>query len=141
LIRDRTPDQLKMIYALWNRVAVAELIRARFGVKLAMRTMGLYLQRWDFTPRKPMKKAYEQSPPAVKKWLEDDYPVIAACAKVEGAEIHWGDETGLRSDDVRGRSYSPQGQTPVIRVNNKRHGLSVISTVTNKGQMFYLPVH
>jgi hypothetical protein len=23
----------------------------------------------------------------------------------------------------------------VIRVNNKRHGLSVISTVTNKGQM------
>lgn len=29
----------------------------------------------------------------------------------------------------------PKGQTPVIRVNNKRHGLSVISTVTNKGQM------
>ena len=56
------------------------------------------------------------------------------CA-AEGAEIHWGDESGLRSDDVRGRSYAPKGQTPVIRVNNKRHGLSVISTVTNKGQM------
>ena len=82
-----------------------------------------------------MKKAYEQSPAAVKKWLDEEYPVIAACAKVEGAEIHWGDETGLRSDDVRGRSYAPQGQTPVVRVNNKRHGLSVISTVTNKGQM------
>ncbi|MCS6763465.1 MAG: helix-turn-helix domain-containing protein [Candidatus Protistobacter heckmanni] len=26
LIRDRTPDQLKMIYALWSRQAVAELI-------------------------------------------------------------------------------------------------------------------
>ena len=26
-------------------------------------------------------------------------------------------------------------QTPVVRVNDKRHGLSVISTVTNKGQM------
>ena len=61
--------------------------------------------------------------------------MIAACAKVECAEIHWGDETGLGSDDVRGRSYAPQGQTPVIRVNNKRHGLSVISTVTNKGAM------
>ena len=36
---------------------------------------------------------------------------------------------------MRGRSYAPLGQTPVIRVNNKRHGLSVISTVTNKGQM------
>jgi len=135
LITDRTPDQLKMPYALWTRAAVAELIAQRFGIKLAVRTMGLYLQRWGFTPQKPMKKAYEQSPAAVKKWLEEEYPVIAACAKVEGAEIHWGDETGLRSDDVRGRSYAPQGQTPVVRVNNKRHGLWVISTVTNKGQM------
>jgi len=135
LIRDRTPDQLKMVYALWTRQAVAELILHRYGIKLAVRTMGLYLERWGFTPQKPMKKAYEQSPAAVRKWLDEDYPEIAARAKAEGAEIHWGDETGLRSDDVRGRSYAPQGQTPVIRVNNKRHGLSVISTVTNKGTM------
>jgi transposase len=135
LIADRTPDQLKLAYALWTRAAVAELIRDRYGIELPVRTMGLYLERWGFTPQKPMRKAYEQSPAAVKKWLDEEYPVIAACAKVEGAEIHWGDETGLRSDDVRGRSYAPQGQTPVVRVNNKRHGLSVISSVTNKGQM------
>ena len=135
LITDKTPDQLKMPYALWSRATVSELIEQRFGIRLPVRTMGLYLQRWGFTPQKPMKKAYEQSPAAVQKWLDEQYPVIAACAKAEGAEIHWGDETGLRSDDVRGRSYAPQGQTSVIRVNNKRHGLSVISTVTNKGQM------
>ena len=135
LIRDRTPDQLKLVYALWTRQAVAELIRDRFGIELPVRTMGLYLSRWGFTPQKPMRKAYEQSPAAVQKWLDEQYPVIAACAKEEGAEIHWGDETGLRSDDVRGRSFAPQGQTPVVRVNNKRHGLSIISTVTNRGTM------
>lgn len=134
-IQDKTPDQLKLPYALWTRAAVAQLIQERIGVKLAVRTIGKYLARWGFTPQKPMRKAYEQSPAAVKKWLEEDYPVIAARAKAEGAEIHWGDETGLRSDDVRGRSYAPQGQTPVVRVNNKRHGLSVISSVTNKGVM------
>jgi transposase len=68
-----------------------------------------------------MRRAYKQSP--------------AACAKVEGAEIHWSDETRLRSDDVRGRGYAPQGQTAVVKVNNKRHGLSIISTVTNRGTM------
>jgi transposase len=135
LITDKTPDQLKMPYALWTRAAVAQLIEQRFGIRLPIRTMGLYLARWGFTPQKPMKKAYEQSPAAVKKWLDEDYPVIAARAKAEGAEIQWGDESGLRSDDVRGRGFAPKGQTPVIRVNNKRHGLSVISTVTNKGQM------
>jgi transposase len=135
LITDKTPDQLKMPYALWTRAAVAQLVEQRFGIRLPVRTMGLYLARWGFTPQKPMKKAYEQSPAAVRKWLDEDYPVIAARAKAEGAEIHWGDESGLRSDDVRGRGFAPKGQTPVIRVNNKRHGLSVISTVTNKGQM------
>jgi transposase len=135
VVADGTPDQLKMPYALWTRTAVAQLIEQRFGVVLAVRTMGLYLKRWGFTPQKPMKKAYEQSPAAVRRWLQQDYPAIAARAKAEGAEIHWGDESGLRSDDVRGRSYAPKGQTPVVRVNHKRHGLSVISTVTNKGQM------
>ena len=135
LITDKTPDQLKMPYALWSRVAVAELIEQRFGLKLKVRTMGIYLKRWGFTPQKPMRKAHEQSPAAVKKWLDEDYPGIAKRAKAEGAEIHWGDESGLRSDDVRGRSYAPKGQTPVVSVPNKRHGLSIISTVTNKGQM------
>ncbi|MDZ5456769.1 IS630 family transposase [Azohydromonas lata] len=135
LIADKTPDQLKMVYALWTRQAVAQLIEQRFGIRLPVRTMGLYLSRWGFTPQKPMKKAYEQSPAAVRKWLQEDYPVVATRAKAEGAEIHWGDESGLRSDDVRGRGFAPKGQTPVVRVNNKRHGLSVISTVTNRGQM------
>jgi transposase len=135
LIADKTPDQLKMVYAPWTRQAVAELVRDRFGIELPVRTMGLYLSRWGFTPQKPMRRAYEQSPAAVKKWLDEQYPVIAACAKLEGAEIHWGDETGLRSDDVRGRSFAPRGHTPLVRVNNKRHGLSIISTVTNRGQM------
>jgi transposase len=135
LICDKTPDQLKMGYALWTRGAVAELIRHRYGIRLPVRTMGLYLSRWGFTPQKPIRRAYEQSPAAVRQWLDEDYPAIAKRAQAEGAEIHWGDETGLRSDDVRGRSFSPKGETPVIRVNSQREGLSVISSVTNKGQM------
>jgi len=135
LIRDKTPDQIKLPYALWSRGAVAELIVTRFGIRLPVRTMGTYLKRWGFTPQKPIRRAYEQSPAAVRHWMDTAYPEIAARAKKEGAEIHWGDETGLRSDDVRGRSFAPVGETPVIRINSKRAGLSIISTVTNKGQM------
>jgi transposase len=141
LICDKTPDQLKLPYALWSRAAVAQLIVERFGIRLPVRTMGTYLSRWGFTPQKPIRRAYEQSPAAVRQWLDTDYPVIARRAKAEGAEIHWGDETGLRSDDVRGRSFAPRGETPVIRINSKREGLSVISTVTNKGQMRWKIFH
>ena len=127
LICDKTPDQMKMPYALWSRAAVMELIAHRFKVKLPVRTVGMYLQRWGFTPQKPMKKAYEQRPIEVKAWLDNSYPVIAERDKAEGAEIHWGDETGLRSDDVRGRSYAPKGETPVVRVNSKRENVGLIS--------------
>lgn len=135
LICDKTPDQLKMPFALWNRQAVKELIRSRFGMKLTVQGVGKYLARWGYTPQKPIKRAYEQRPEAVKAWLDETYPEIARRAKQEGAEIHWGDETGLRSDDVRGRSYAPAGQTPEIRVANRREGLSVMSTVTNQGKV------
>jgi transposase len=50
LIQDRTPDQLKLAYALWTRQAVSELIEAVYGVRLTVRNMGKYLKRWGFTP-------------------------------------------------------------------------------------------
>jgi transposase len=100
LIQDRTPDQLKLSYALWTRQAVNELIEALYGIRLTVRNMGKYLKRWGFTPQRPLKKAYEQSPEAVHQWVNEQYPKIAAQAKKEGAEIQWGDETGLRSDDA-----------------------------------------
>ena len=85
-----------------------ELVRRRFRVRLAVRTMGTYLARWGFTAQKPLRRAYEQDPAAVRRWLRRDYPAIAARAKAEGGTIFWGDETGLRSDDVRGRGYAPR---------------------------------
>ena len=100
-----------------------ELIRRRFGIRLAVRTMGTYLARWGFTAQKPLRRAYEQDPAAVRRWLRRDYPAIAARAKAEGGVVFWGDETGLRLDDVRGRSYAPRGRTPEVRVNHKRAGL------------------
>jgi transposase len=49
--------------------------------------------------------------------------------------IFWGDETGLRADDVRDRSYAPRGKTPVVRPNQRRIGLGLISAVSNRGEL------
>ncbi|MBV1799435.1 IS630 family transposase [Siccirubricoccus sp. G192] len=138
LIQRHTPDELGLPFALWSRAAVRELIWQRFGVRLAVRTMGTYLARWGFTAQKPLRRAYEQDPAAVRRWLRHDYPAIAARAKAEGSVVFWGDETGLRSDDVRGRSYAPRGRTPEVRVNHKRANLGLISAVTNKGELRWM---
>ena len=134
LICEKRPAQLKMDFALWTRGAVMELIARECGISLKIRAVGNYLKRWGFTPQKPIRKAYEQSPEAVKAWLEGAYPAIEAQAKAEGGEIHWGDETAVINTDVRGRSYAPKGQTPVTFAPGSRQKLSMISTVTNQGK-------
>lgn len=138
LIYDKTPDQLKLTFALWTRQAIKELIYLRFRIKIAIRTVGTYLKRWGFTPQKPLRRAYEQRPAAVQQWLKEEYPGIKDRAKQEGAEIHWGDEMGLRSDSQHGRGYSPRGKTPVIRLSAKRASINMISTVTNQGKVRFM---
>jgi transposase len=135
LIRRHTPDELSLPFAFWNRAAVRELILRRFGIRMAVRTMGTYLARWGFTAQKPLRCTYEQNAAAVQRWLRQDYSAMAAKAKTEGGTIFRGDETGLRSHDVRGRSYAPRGRTPEVRVNHQRANLGLISAVTNKGEL------
>jgi len=135
LIVDKTPDQLKMQYALWTRQAVQELIKERCKVQLAIRSVGEYLKRWGMTPQKPQKRAHEQRAPEVQAWLRERYPAIQAQAKQEDAEIYWADETGLRNDCQNERGYAPKGKTPVIHLNAKRASINMISAVTNQGKV------
>ena len=133
LIQAHTPDALGLPFALWSRQAVRALIEREYGIVLAVRTVGSYLQRWGFTPQRPLDRAYEQNPVAIRAWLEVEYPAIARRAKVEGGDIYWGDESGLRGDDVRGRSYAPRGAPPVARPCHQRQKVGVLSAVTNRG--------
>ena len=135
MIVDKTPDQIKLAYALWTRKAVMELIKQETGIDMPIRTVGEYLKRWGFTPQKPVKRAYEQNPQAVQRWLDDEYPSIKSRAKKENAEIYWADETGMRNDSQHERGYAPKGKTPVVRLNANRTSTNMISAITNQGKV------
>ena len=138
MILDVMPDQLKLPYSLWTRKAVKELVEREFGVVMAINTMGDYLRSWGYSPQRPKKKAYEQCSKKVQKWLEQEYPNIKKRAKQEGADIHWGDETGVRNNSQHGRSYAPKGRTPVKKSMAKRFSVNMISTVTNQGKVEFM---
>ncbi len=138
LLLDKSPEQYKLTFALWTRQAVQELIKLTFGIEMPIRTVGEYLRRWNFTPQKPLKRTYEQQPKKVKNWLDTIYPEIHKRCQKEKAEIHWGDETGIRSDSQHGRSYAPKGKTPAIVFSAKRSSINMISTITNQGKLRFM---
>jgi transposase len=135
---EKTPEELGILSALWTRSAVAELIRQRGGPKLAERTVGDYLARWGFTPQKPVRKSYRQDDEEVRKWLEETYPQIVRRARAEGAEIHWADETGVRSGTFVGRGYAAAGYPPELKVAGQRFTVNMISSITNQGQVRWM---
>jgi transposase len=138
-IVDKTPDQKKLPFALWNARAVQALIQQYFAHQMPIRTVRLYLKRWGFTPQRPLKRALEQKPEAVKQWLETEYPAILERSRAEDAEIHWGDETAVSSVEHYPRGYAPKGKTPVLVLSqSKRHRTNLISSITNQGTMRFM---
>jgi transposase len=138
MIETKSPQELGIASALWTRRAVRELIHQQIGIRLPIRTVGEYLRRWGFTPQKPVRKAYKQDPKAVAEWLEQTYPEIERRAAREGGEIHWGDETGVRSTCQHSRGYARPGATPELTVPGSRFSVNMISTVTNQGKVRWM---
>ena len=138
LITDKTPDQLQFAFMLWTREAVQGLIEHKYQIKMPLSTVSGYLKRWGFTPQKPKLQSYKQQPEAVQKWIDEKYPEIVQQAKQEKAEIHWGDETSIRSQDQVGRGFSPKGQTPVLKTHGSRFSVNMVSSITNKGVMRFM---
>lgn len=137
-ICDRTPDQLKLPFALWTAQAVRELIQRKLGKELGLSTMQEYLKRWGFSSQRPLTRAVQRDPQRIKQWLDNEYPRIAARAKREKAMIYWGDETGICNQDQIGKGYAPKGQTPIVVQSAQKFSTSVIAAVNNRGLMRFM---
>ncbi len=135
LVSGKNPDQLSLPGFLWTRALVGELIANELGIELGEDTVGRYLRAWGFSPQKPMRRAYEQSDEAVRRWLEERYPQIECQARRDRAEILWADEMGLRSDHSTGRSWAPVGETPITKGTGKRFKTNMIAAVSNTGTL------
>lgn len=131
------PAQMSLPFALWTRRAIQALIQAQFGIEVSDRLVGKYLKRWAYTAQRPVKRALEQRPALIQTWLRETYPKIAARAKAEGAILYWGDETAVKEDAHWIRGFAPAGRTPVLEIPARWPKLSMISAITNRGEIAF----
>ncbi len=138
LLRTHQPEELGIAAPLWTRRAVRDLIRQEYHLELAVRTVGRYLKRWGFTPKRPRRHGRDQDPEEVRQWLEETYPAIEARAEQEGAEIHWGDEVGVAADQQPARGYAPRGEPATQDVPDPHIRANQIATITNRGAVRFM---
>jgi len=129
----KDPRQYGFEFGLWTRTIVSQLIEQRMGVKLGLTAVGKLLAQLEITPQKPLRRAYERDPVAVKTWVEEKYPELRTKARKHGATIFFLDEAGFDSEPRLGRTYGLKGQTPVVPTTGQRQKINAISALTASG--------
>src|SRR4249920_831656 len=86
-INGKDPRQYGFDFGLWTRQIVGALIAQKFGVRLGVTAVGRLLAELDITPQKPLRRAYERDPAAIKRWTTTVFPRLRARAKLVGAKI------------------------------------------------------
>ena len=137
-LRTQQPEHFGIAAPLWTRRAVAELIDQLCGVRMNIRTVGLYLRRWRFTPKRPRRHSRKQDPEEVRQWLQETYPAIEARAAAEEAEIFWADEVGVAADHQPARGYAPRGEAATQEVPDSHIRASQISAISNQGAVRFM---
>lgn len=62
--------------ALWTCGRIAEVVRARFGVRYHPDHVGRLLRSCGLTPQRPQRRAKERDEQRVQQWLHEDWPRV-----------------------------------------------------------------
>jgi len=138
LIDQNPPEKLGLPHALWTRRAVKDLIQREYQIPLAERTVGLYLQRWGYSSKKPSRHAKKQDPDEVELWLSKTYPAIERLAAKDNAEILWLDEVGVAADHHPGYGYARIGERATMTVPAPHIRVNQITAISNDGASHFM---
>jgi transposase len=137
-LKTKTPQQWKFEFALWTLELIGEVVRARFAVSLSKPTLSRLLRTLGFSVQRPLYRAWQQDPGVVERWLADEFPKIRRAARKAGATVFFADESGIRSDYHTGTTWSPRGQTPIVKATGARYSVTMLSAVSPKGEFRFM---
>jgi len=137
-IANEDPMQYKFPFALWTVAIIREVILIVFKVRMSEVSVWRTLKKLGLSPQRPLRRAYQQDPVAVERFIKEEYPAIRKRAKRCGATIYWGDEAAIRSDYHSGTTWAPKGKTPIIKTTGARFSINMISAVSSRGELRFM---
>ena len=115
-----------------------DLIRKEFGIDLAVRTVGEYLNRWGYTAKKPRRHARKQDPEEVRQWLEETYPAIEKRAEEEVRRSTGAMRPGRRPTSTPVTATRGKGKPAKIEVPDPHLRMNQISAISNRGEVRFM---
>jgi transposase len=137
---DRGAEAFGFSGDLWTCQRIVQVIERNFGVRYHPDHVRRLLRKLHWSPQKPVVYASQRNDAAILDWLTRTWPALAKRAEEEGRTIVFADESGFYLSPTVERTWSPVGQTPVLKGAVLRQHLSVIGGMTIDGSL-YVQIH
>lgn len=114
---------------VWTLTRIAKLIRKHFGVTYHPGHVWKLLRKLGGSCQKPERRALQRDETAIAHWKRYVWPQIKRRARRLGAWLVFADESGFLLIPNVKRTWSPKGETPIIRYKLQHKKLSAISAL------------
>jgi transposase len=123
---------------VWTCARVAKVIEEEFGITYHKGHVARLLQGLRWTPQTPIRRATQRDEVAIERWRDEVWPELLKQARRERRVLVFVDESGFYLLPGVVKTYSPVGQTPVLREKLTRDHLSVMAGMTPQGKLYTL---
>jgi len=123
---------------VWTCDRVVDVIEEEFGVRYSKSQVSRLLKRLRWTPQVPIARAIQRDEEAIERWRTEAWPVVCQRARHERRTAVFVDESGFYLLPGVVKTYSPEGETPIIDEWQTRDHLSVMGGVTPQGKVYSL---
>lgn len=122
---------------LWTVRRVRTVLQERFEIRLSDDTVWRRLRDAGLTYQKPERVYFERDDAAREEWRRIEVPRIRAAMQEFKAILYFQDEANVSLTAFLGKTWSPRGRTPQVRVTGARGGVSAISAISRRGGLIF----
>lgn len=121
----------------WTVMRVKTAIEETFRIAVSRNTIWRRLREVGLTYQKPERVYHEVDPKARQKWLRTVLPKTRRTVRKYGAILYFQDEATVSLTAFLGKTWSPRGETPKMRVTGKRGGVAAMSALSRRGHLLF----
>lgn len=122
---------------LWTVGRVHQVIQERFEGVVSQDTIWRRLREAGLTYQKPERQYFEADEAAREEWLRTQVPRIRRTVRKYRAILYFQDESSLSLTALLGKTWSPRGSTPKVRVTGKRGTIAAQSAISRRGRLLF----
>lgn len=121
----------------WTCKRLCNVLEEEFRITVSKVTVLRRLRDLGLTYQKPERKYFELSEEKRREWRNKELPEIRSDVEKYKAILYFQDESHISLTAVLGKTWAPEGKTPIQEVTGKRGGVSAMSAISGTGSLIF----